>query len=186
MIIIPSVEATVLGELRTQLPSHSVTVVPENYDPPADGFQTIGAAFAPTPEGREALRVAAALARAGSSRLRAITVLDPKRAAEQSGAMAALHGDIDPAEGPAARHRLEHEAELRAAVDGLGDDVDSEVDILANDPVEGLLAAARHVDLLVMGSRGHGPVRAAILGSVSHSVSRQAPCPVVILPRAER
>ena len=63
MIIIPSVEATVLGELRTQLPSHSVTVVPENYDPPADGFQTIGAAFAPTPEGREALRVAAALAR---------------------------------------------------------------------------------------------------------------------------
>jgi len=48
---------------------------------------------------------------------------------------------------------------------------------------DGLLAAARHVDLLVMGSRGRGPLRAAILGSVSHSVSRQAPCPVVILPR---
>jgi nucleotide-binding universal stress UspA family protein len=62
-------------------------------------------------------------------------------------------------------------------------DLDSELDILFNDPVEGLLAAARHVDLLVMGSRGRGPVRAAILGSVSHSVSRQAPCPVVILPR---
>lgn len=183
MIIMTSMEATVLGDLRTQLPSHSVAVLPEDYDPPAAGFQTIGAAFAPTPEGREALRVAAALARAGSSRLRAIMVLDPKRAGEQSGARAGLHGDVDPAEAPAARHRLEEKAELRAAVDDLGDDLDSELDILFNDPVEGLLAAARHVDLLVMGSRGRGPVRAAILGSVSHSVSRQAPCPVVILPR---
>jgi nucleotide-binding universal stress UspA family protein len=183
MIIMTSTEATVLGDLRTQLPSHSVAVLPEDYDPPAAGFQTIGAAFAPTPEGREALRVAAALARAGSSRLRAITVLDPNRAGEQSGARAALHGDIDPAEGPAARHRLEEEAELRAAVDDLGDDLDSELDILFNDPVDGLLAAARHVDLLVMGSRGRGPIRAAILGSVSHSVSRQASCPIVILPR---
>lgn len=183
MIIIPSAEATMLGELRTQLPSHSITVVPEDYEPPAGGIQTIGAAFAPTPEGREALRVAAELVRAGSARLRAITVLDPKHAAEHSSAAAGLHGDIDPAEAPAARHRLDEEADLRAAVDGLGDDIDSEVDILFNDPADGLLAAARHVDLLVMGSRGRGPLRAAILGSVSHSVSRRAPCPVVILPR---
>jgi nucleotide-binding universal stress UspA family protein len=35
-----------------------------------------------------------------------------------------------------------------------------------------------------MGSRGRGPLRAAILGSVSHSVARRAPCPVLILPRA--
>ena len=183
MIIIPSGEATVLGELRTHLPSHSVTVMPEDYEPPEAGIQTIGAAFAPTPEGREALRLAAVLVRAGSARLRAITVLDPKRAAEQSGGAAGLHGDVDPAEGPAARHRLEEEAELRAAVDSLGEDIDSELDILFNDPVDGLLAAARHVDLLVMGSRGRGPLRAAILGSVSHSVARRAPCPVLILPR---
>ena len=183
MIIIPSAEATMLGELRTQLPSHSITVVPEDYEPPAGGIQTIGAAFAPTPEGREALRVAAELVRAGSARLRAITVLDPKHAEEHSSAAAGLHGDIDPAEAPAARHRLDEEADLRAAVDGLGDDIDSEVDILFNDPADGLLAASRHVDLLVMGSHGRGPLRAAILGSVSHSVSRRAPCPVVILPR---
>src|SRR5690349_15829599 len=168
MIIIPSVEATVLGELRTQLPVHSVTVVPEDYEPPAGGIKVIGAAFAPTPEGREALRVAGELARAGSARLRAITVLDPKRAEEQSKAGAGLHGDIDPAEAPAARHRLQEQATLRAAVDSLGDGIDSELDILYNDPADGLLAAARHVDLLVMGSRGRGPVRAAILGSVSH------------------
>ena len=185
MIIIPSGEATVLGDLRTHLPDHSVTVMPEDYEPPAAGLQTIGAAFAPTAEGREALRIAAMLARAGSARLRAITVLDPKHAEEQSpGLMASQHHDADPAEGVAARHRLAQEAELREALDALGDDVDSEIDVLFNDPVDGLLAAARHVDLLVMGSRGRGPLRAAILGSVSHSVAQQAPCPVLILPRA--
>ena len=184
MIIIPSTDATVLGDLRTHLPEHSVTVMPEDYEPPAAGIQTIGAAFAPTPEGREALRLAAVLARAGSARLRAITVLDPKHAEEQSpGLLAGQHGDTDPAEAPAARDRLREEAELREALDGVGEDVDSEVDILFNDPADGLLAAARHVDLLVMGSRGRGPLRAAILGSVSHSVARRAPCPVLILPR---
>src|SRR5690242_13700867 len=136
MIITPSVEATLLGELRTLLPSQSVTVVPEDYEPPADGLRTIGAAYAPTPEGREALRVAAELARAGSARLRAITVLDPKHAAEQSDASATLHHDVNSAEGPAARHRLQGEAELRAAVDALGDDIDSELDVLVNDPAD--------------------------------------------------
>ncbi len=184
MIIIPSAEATILGDLRTHLPVHSVTVMPEDYKPPVAGIHTIGAAFAPTPEGREALRLAAVLARAGSARLRAITVLDPKHADEQShGLLAGQHGDVDPAEASAARHRLGEEAELREAMDGLGEDVDSDVDILFNDPVDGLLAAARHLDLLVMGSRGRGPLRAAILGSVSHSVARQAPCPVIIVPR---
>jgi nucleotide-binding universal stress UspA family protein len=184
MIIVPAAEAAVLASLRVHLPDHSVAVIPEDYEPPASGIQTIGAAFAPTPEGREALRVAAVLARSGSVRLRAITVLDPKHAEEQSpGLLAGPHHDADPAEALAARHRLAEEAELREALEGLGEDVESEVDILFNDPVEGLLAAARHVDLLVMGSRGRGPLRAAILGSVSHSVARRAPCPVLILPR---
>src|SRR5690242_19819893 len=132
MIIIPSVEATVHGELRTQLPVHSVIVVPEDYEPPAGGIKVIGAAFAPTPEGREALRVAGVLVRAGSARLRAISVLDPKRAEDQSKMGAGLHGDIDPVEGQEARHRLQEQATLRAAVDELGEGIDSELDILFN------------------------------------------------------
>ncbi len=184
MIIVQATEAEALADLRTHLPEHAMVVVPEDYEPPTSGIQTIGAAFAPTPEGREALRVAAVLARSGSARLRGITVLDPKHAEEQSpGPLARQHRDTDPGEEPAARHILAEEAELRAALSDLGQDVQSETDILFNDPVEGLLAAARHVDLLVMGSRGRGPLRAAILGSVSHSVARRAPCPVLILPR---
>jgi nucleotide-binding universal stress UspA family protein len=38
------------------------------------------------------------------------------------------------------------------------------------------------VDLLVCGSRGHGPIGAAVLGSVSAGVMRKARCPVLVVP----
>jgi nucleotide-binding universal stress UspA family protein len=39
------------------------------------------------------------------------------------------------------------------------------------------------LDLLVVGSRGYGPVGALLLGSTSHAVIHDAPCPVMVLPR---
>jgi nucleotide-binding universal stress UspA family protein len=51
-------------------------------------------------------------------------------------------------------------------------------------PVTRLLATAEEgVDLLVIGSRGRGPWRRVMLGSVSAEVAREAPCPVLIVPR---
>jgi len=47
-------------------------------------------------------------------------------------------------------------------------------------------ALARHgveLDLLVIGSRGHGPLRRTLLGGVSAEVMRAAPCPVLAVPR---
>jgi hypothetical protein len=37
-----------------------------------------------------------------------------------------------------------------------------------------------------MGSRGYGPVRAVLLGSVSRRVADEARCPVLVLPRGVR
>jgi len=44
------------------------------------------------------------------------------------------------------------------------------------------LAAELSADALVMGSRGRGGIKRALLGSVSDYVVRSAPCPVVITP----
>jgi nucleotide-binding universal stress UspA family protein len=43
------------------------------------------------------------------------------------------------------------------------------------------LAQSLGVGLIVMGSRGHGRIRRALMGSVSDSVVRHAPCPVTIV-----
>src|SRR4051812_17664561 len=158
-------------------------VVPDGYKRADGGVQIVGAAFAPTSEGRAALAAAASLARTGGVRLRAITVLDPKHAGDQApGLLAAQHHETGRGQEAEAAERLEEVAELRRALAGVADGVEAEVDTLFNDPAEGLVAASRHVDLLVMGSRGRGARAAAVLGSVSREVAERAACPVVILP----
>jgi nucleotide-binding universal stress UspA family protein len=58
--------------------------------------------------------------------------------------------------------------------------------VLAGNPAQVLLEAAKGADLLVVGSRGHGGFAGALLGSVSQHCAHHAPCPVVIVrePRA--
>jgi nucleotide-binding universal stress UspA family protein len=55
---------------------------------------------------------------------------------------------------------------------------------ISGDPAEELTRAAaeRKAALLVVGSRGRGSVRAALLGSVSAEVTRRSQCPVLIVP----
>lgn len=59
--------------------------------------------------------------------------------------------------------------------------VDAETTIVLGAPGSALcdLAAALPASVVVLGTRGHGGLRRAILGSVSDHVVRHAPCPVV-------
>lgn len=52
------------------------------------------------------------------------------------------------------------------------------------DPAEVLAARSRELDLLVVGSRGYGPVRQVLIGGVSGELMRRAACPVLIVPRS--
>jgi nucleotide-binding universal stress UspA family protein len=149
-----------------------IAVVPAGWT--ADrAVNSVGVAFVDSEEGREALRGAHALARRARAALRVITVVKASRAlfAEK---------DLQAADG---EHRSRAESELREALAPLGDDVPVEADVYVGDPAEVLIGLSEGLGLLVCGSRGYGPVRAVLLGSVSRRVTAEAACPVIVVPR---
>jgi len=60
--------------------------------------------------------------------------------------------------------------------------VPADVGVRLGDPIEILAEAARHADLLVVGSRGHGVIKDFVLGSVSATLLRLGICPTVVIP----
>lgn len=55
-------------------------------------------------------------------------------------------------------------------------------------PVAAILAkaASTRAGCIVMGTHGHGAVYDLLVGSTTHGVLKQAPCPVMIIPSARR
>ena len=53
--------------------------------------------------------------------------------------------------------------------------------VVHGSPAKALLQEAVGADLLVVGSRGHGAISEALLGSVSHQCVHHATCPVVVI-----
>ena len=62
-----------------------------------------------------------------------------------------------------------------------------DVRLLEGSPAEALIETADRegAELLVVGSRGRGSLRSAVLGSVSRELAARAPCPVVVVPSGE-
>lgn len=60
------------------------------------------------------------------------------------------------------------------------------VSVVETAPVDGILAEAHCIqaDAIVVGWRGHGPVRRLLAGSVSRGVVRSAACPVLVVHRS--
>ena len=74
---------------------------------------------------------------------------------------------------------LLHRARTAATVAAPGVDIDTALRM--GDPREILLELAEHASMIVLGSRGRGPVSSLLLGSVSVAVSRHATCPVLVV-----
>lgn len=64
----------------------------------------------------------------------------------------------------------------------VGDDVKIVQEVVAGPAGTALIEAGHHADLIVVGSRGYGPIREVVLGSVSHRVATHATCPVTVVP----
>jgi nucleotide-binding universal stress UspA family protein len=60
--------------------------------------------------------------------------------------------------------------------------VSARAQVLWGDPAPELIKVSHEYDLLVMGSRTHGPVRRLLVGNTSTRVIHEAHCPVVVIP----
>jgi nucleotide-binding universal stress UspA family protein len=159
-----------------------VAVVPRGWAAAGD-LSTIGVAYADGDEAREALRAAHALARRVGATLRVMTVVRHTEAMHlevETYVAGQMGRSLEDVEG---EYRLEAERRLRGLVGELGAGVPVEIDATVGDPAEVLIAVSEHLDLLVCGSRGYGPLRAVLLGSVTRRLVAEARCPVLVLPR---
>jgi nucleotide-binding universal stress UspA family protein len=85
---------------------------------------------------------------------------------------------IDPSEWVRQREHLE-EAKALLAERG----VDAETVLGKGDPADTILRVAKERDagLIIVGHRGHNPLKHLLLGSVSHKVAHRADCDVLIV-----
>jgi nucleotide-binding universal stress UspA family protein len=146
---------------------------------------TLGVAFRDTEDGREALRGAVALVRRGHARLRVITVVEEglgstaESATYRAGEARERVDDVIGEHAAAARRAAERALEELDA----HRELEAQIETPVGDPVDVLAQVSEHVDLLVCGSRGYGPMRAVLLGAVSSRVVAEARCPVTVVPR---
>jgi nucleotide-binding universal stress UspA family protein len=155
----------------------SVAVAPRGY---ADGeldLRRIGVAVDGSSESRRALSAAAYLAERAKTPLRIISVMGTPHYV-----LGGLLSPLDPDEYREFK-KSEWERVYEDATRRVADGVATEPLLLHGDPAEALAEAAGDLDLLVLGSRGYGPVKGTLLGSVSARVMSAAACPVMVVPR---
>ncbi len=136
-----------------------------------DPVRLIGVGYDGTPESKAALLRARALAKANGAAVRVLTVVAPP---------VALPGVVGytPIEPPHPDRVIDE------GMKALGSEVPAEGQRLDGPPGNTLAEACEDgIDLLIVGSRGYGPLTRVLLGSVSTKLINKAPCPVLVVPR---
>jgi nucleotide-binding universal stress UspA family protein len=155
-----------------------VAVAPSGYSTAdaARGLRSIAVAYTDTPDGHAALAAADALTGAAQAQQHVLVVTESVPALA-SGFLAGP--DLD-----AARKALADEAgaATRSALAAISHAERADAEVLSGSVADALADASAGRDLLVCGSRGHGPVRTLVLGGVSHELVRKAACPVLVVP----
>ncbi len=167
----------VLGSVAESLLSGApvdVAVAPAGYaqaghDPP----QEIVVGYDGAPEAQVALERAEAVARHSNAKLKLVTVVTPPVAAPVM-----VPGAYAPESPP------EPDRVMSEGLNSVDRTLAAETVRLDGDPATQLLRTCEEgADLLVVGSRGYGPLARVLLGSVSRRVIHRAPCPVLVVRR---
>lgn len=150
----------------------AVALAPRGYaDDHPEALRRIVTGYTDSDEARGAVRVAAGLGHASNATVRVVSVFKlPAWSIGLSGYEEAARDDV--------------QAELDQVLRRLASVVSTEGVVLDGDPARCLLEQAEGWgDLIVTGSRGYGPKRQVLLGSVSAAVLAAATVPVVVTPR---
>lgn len=78
-------------------------------------------------------------------------------------------------------------AEIKAELIGSYPDLTVEVQMVDSRPVDALIevAAARQAEAIAVGHGGSGPLKAALLGSITYEIVHRSPIPVLVVPNDE-
>lgn len=177
-----AVGRVVPGSTGERLPHGSscpVAIVPAGYAE-AGPIRSIGVGYDGSAESKAALAGAYQLAARCNASLRVIHVFDAGHVGNP--ALMTMPGWDS--------MREDHEKTARERLDrgvaALPPGVGTEPVFVHGAPGPELSAQSEQVDLLVVGSGGYGPRAAVVLGGVTHTLIRNAACPVVVLPRGSR
>ncbi|HEY6886916.1 MAG TPA: universal stress protein [Solirubrobacter sp.] len=156
----------------------AVAVVPKDYRKHAERpIQRVGVAYNNTDESRAAVTAAVSLARALGAELEIIGIVTTEYFTSPgimgAAGIASLRSDIE-------RHVQETLDEVAA---GIPADIVTHTRSATGDAGELLTAQTESLDLLVMGSRGYGPLHAVLTGGLSGRLVRTSQCPVIVVPR---
>jgi nucleotide-binding universal stress UspA family protein len=155
-----------------------VAVAPRGYERPPN-LGRVCAGFADTVDGRAAVAAAASIAAKARASLEVVTAVPPVD----------WTGVVPPGRAYGEALALAREAAAgiaETAIDELAPGAEAVVRAVAESPVSALVEASADCDVLVCGSRGYGPLRRVLLGSVSCSLAHESHCPLVVLPRRAR
>jgi nucleotide-binding universal stress UspA family protein len=147
----------------------AVAIASVGYAERREPIAKVGVGYNGSPESDAALAVARALAAPTGATVHALEVVSIPSLA-YGGLMAPAIGESIDALLQEASSRMEQLPDVEGrAVYGLTG--------------EELAAFGDEVDILVVGSRGYGPVRRLVLGTTSDYLERHARCPLLVLPR---
>jgi len=154
-----------------------VAVAPLGYAGRAATPASIAVGFDGGEEAQHALRLAGEIAKALGAQIRVLSAI-PTPVAATSPATYEREW--------LAEAREEGQEEVDDAVATLRSfGVEASGDVVVGLAFEELAELSHEVDMVVVGSRGWGPVRRLLLGSTSERLVREAACPVIAVPRPE-
>ena len=139
---------------------------------------TLGVAFDGSAEAFAALEAAIVLAQRTSAELAIFTVAE-----QPAMGLATTYAVLSAADWYGSA-RAEAERISRIASDHVGRRATHRASVPNGTTAHALQEASGEVDLMLIGSRGYGPIGRTLLGSAAAALMTHASCPVIVVPRA--